>query len=129
MTSTAAPPAAASPATAPRPPVRPPAPAARWWADAGGAATFISLLIVSALWVSHGGLQQTTAGGWSAVAAAGRLTGLWAADLMLLQVLMLARIPVVERAFGQDRLARWHRWTGFTSFHLLLAHIVLITLG
>ena len=26
----------------------------------------------------------------------------------------MARIPLVERAFGQDRLARWHRWTGFT---------------
>jgi predicted ferric reductase len=46
-----------------------------------------------------------------------------------LQILLLARIPLVERAFGQDRLARWHRWTGFTSFHLMLAHVVLITLG
>jgi predicted ferric reductase len=129
MTSTAAPPAAPSPATAPRPPVRTPAAAPRWWADAGGSAAFISLLVVSALWAGHGGLEQTAAGGWSAVAAVGRLAGLWAADLMLLQVLLLARIPLVERAFGQDRLARWHRWTGFTSFHLLLAHIVLITLG
>jgi predicted ferric reductase len=129
MTSTAAPPAAPSPPTAPRPPVRTLTPAPRWWADAGGSAAFISLLIVSALWVSHGGLQQTAAGGWSAVAAAGRLAGLWAADMMLLQVLLLARIPLVERAFGQDRLARWHRWAGFTSFHLLLAHVVLITLG
>jgi predicted ferric reductase len=48
---------------------------------------------------------------------------------MLLQVLLLARIPAVERAFGQDRLARWHRWTGFTSFHLMLVHVVLIVLG
>jgi predicted ferric reductase len=41
----------------------------------------------------------------------------------------MARIPLVERAFGQDRLARWHRWAGFTSFWLMIAHIVLITLG
>ena len=59
----------------------------------------------------------------------GRLTGLWASDLLLLQVLLMARIPLAERAFGQDRLARWHRWTGFTSFWLMVAHIVLITLG
>jgi predicted ferric reductase len=59
----------------------------------------------------------------------GRLTGLWASDLLLLQVLLMARIPLVERAFGQDRLARWHRWTGFTSFWLMVAHIVLITIG
>ena len=63
------------------------------------------------------------------MSAVGRLTGLLASDLLLLQVLLMARVPLVERAFGQDRLARWHRWTGFTSFHLMVAHIVLITLG
>jgi predicted ferric reductase len=41
----------------------------------------------------------------------------------------MARVPWVERSFGQDRLARWHRLVGFTSFHLLLAHVVLITIG
>jgi predicted ferric reductase len=87
----------------------------------------VSLLIVTALWVSNGGVQQL--GGADALSATGRLTGLWASDLLLLQVLLMARIPLVERAFGQDRLARWHRWTGFTSFWLMIAHIVLITLG
>jgi len=28
----------------------------------------------------------------------------------------MARVPQIERAYGQDRLARWHRLTGFTSF-------------
>jgi predicted ferric reductase len=85
--------------------------------------------VVVVLWIGNGGAGEVAAGGWPAVTATGRLTGLLSADLMLLQVLLLARIPVVERAFGQDRLARWHRWTGFTSFHLLLAHVALITLG
>ncbi|MEV4639538.1 ferredoxin reductase family protein [Actinoplanes sp. NPDC049548] len=98
----------------------------RWWADAGRIGAALSLLIVTALWVSNGGVQQTLDGGAEPL---GRLTGLWASDLMLLQVLLMARIPLVERAFGQDRLARWHRWTGFASFHLMLAHIVLITVG
>jgi len=101
----------------------------RWWADAGGVAAALSLLIVTALWVSNGAAQQITGGGADAVSAIGRLIGLWASDLLLLQVLLLARIPLVERAFGQDRLARWHRWTGLTSFWLMIAHIVLITLG
>jgi predicted ferric reductase len=96
----------------------------RWWSDVAGLAAGGTLLIVTALWVSGGGLQQPIG-----AEAVGRLTGLWAADLLLLQVLLLARIPLVERAFGQDRLARWHRWTGFTSFWLMLTHIVLITLG
>lgn len=101
----------------------------RWWGDAGGLGAGVSLLVVTALWVGHGGVQQVSGGGAQAVSAIGRLAGLWASDLLLLQVLLLARIPLVERAFGQDRLARWHRWAGFTSFWLMIAHIVLITLG
>ena len=59
----------------------------------------------------------------------GRLTGLVASVLLLAQVLLMARVPLLERAFGQDRLARQHRLVGFTSFDLMLAHIVLITWG
>ncbi|MDQ6715172.1 MAG: ferric reductase-like transmembrane domain-containing protein [Actinomycetota bacterium] len=99
-----------------------------WWRDAAAAFTWLSLLAVVALWVSHGGLLQlgTVAG---ALTATGRLTGLVASDLILIQVLLMARIPFVERSYGQDELARRHRLVGFTSFNLLWAHIVLITLG
>ena len=41
----------------------------------------------------------------------------------------MARVPTLERAFGQDRLARLHRLVGFTSFNLMLAHVVTITWG
>jgi len=102
-------------------------PVPRWWGDAGGLAAWFSLLIVTALWVANRGLQESL--GTDAWSSLGRLTGLWASDLLLLQVLLMARVPLVERAFGQDRLARWHRWTGFSSFNLMLAHVVLITLG
>jgi predicted ferric reductase len=98
-------------------------PSPRWWADAGTLVAWASLLVVTALWLADGGLNEDLS------TTLGRLTGLWASDLLLIQVLLMARIPVVERAFGQDRLARWHRWTGFTSFHLMLAHVVLITIG
>jgi predicted ferric reductase len=100
-----------------------------WWADAGSAAAAASLLVVTALWVGNDGVAQVLAGGSGALSATGRLTGLLGSDLLLLQVLLMARIPLVERAFGQDRLARWHRWTGFGSLHLMLAHVLLITLG
>jgi predicted ferric reductase len=122
--------------TTARRPAEPPALAAvpprvtpRWYPDAGGVGAGLSLLIVTALWVGNSGVQQVLAGGPGAVSALGRLTGLLASDLLLLQVLMMARVPLVERAFGQDRLARWHRWTGFTSFWLMIGHIVLITIG
>ena len=121
MTAVAAPPSIA-PATRYR--VTP-----RWWGDMVGVCAGLSLLVVTALWVSNGGLQQIAGGGSDAVSAVGRLTGLWASDLLLLQVLLMARIPMVERTFGQDRLAGWHRWVGFTSFWLMVVHIVLITVG
>ncbi|WP_018681956.1 ferredoxin reductase family protein [Actinokineospora enzanensis] len=105
------------------------------WArfDAGvrlsaGAALWLGLLLVSYWWVTGGGVQALT--GWeSALMSTGRLTGLVASVLLLAQVLLMARIPLLERAFGQDRLARQHRLVGFTSFNLMLAHIVLITWG
>ncbi len=100
----------------------------RWWRDAAGALTWGSMLFVVALWVGHGGVQELV--GWAeALDSLGRLTGLIAADLLLLQVLGMARIPFVEQAYGQDELARRHRLIGFTSVNLMFAHIVLITLG
>jgi ferredoxin-NADP reductase/DMSO/TMAO reductase YedYZ heme-binding membrane subunit len=38
-------------------------------------------------------------------------------------------VPRLEAAYGQDRLAHLHRLVGFTSFDLMLAHVVLITWG
>jgi hypothetical protein len=55
-------------------------------------------------------------------------TGLWL-SLLLVQVLLMARLPQLERAFGQDQLARHHRVVGFSSFNLMVAHVVLISLG
>ncbi len=101
--------------------------------DAGvrlGAAVALwsSLLLVSYWWVAGGGVQGL--GAWeSGLTSAGRLTGLLASDLLLVQVLLIARVPLLERAFGQDQLLRTHRIVGFTSFNLMLAHIVLITWG
>ena len=88
-----------------------------------------SVLAVLILWLHGGNLGTLTSGGTGFAMASGRLTGLVAADLLLIQVLLMARIPWVERAYGQDQLARWHRLVGFTSFNLMLAHVVLITIG
>lgn len=86
------------------------------------------LVWVTALWVRDGGLQDLTSLG-SALTSVGRVTGLWASALLLLQVGLMARVPWVERAWGQDALTRAHRVVGFTSFTLMMAHLVLITLG
>jgi ferredoxin-NADP reductase len=86
------------------------------------------VLFVVALWVAGGGLTAFGTLG-DALTNAGRLCGLLASVLILLQVLLMARIPTVEQAWGQDELARVHRLVGFTSFNLMLAHIGLTILG
>ncbi len=100
----------------------------RWWRDVSGLLTWGSGLVVVALWVAGGGLQGLTGwGGW--LVGLGRLSGLLASDLILLQVFLMARVPFVERSYGQDELARRHRWVGFASFDLMVAHVVLILTG
>lgn len=95
---------------------------------ASQAALWATLLWLVLLWLREGGVQDL--GGWtSALLSTGRLTGLVASALLLVQVLMMARIPVLERAWGQDRLARLHRLVGFTSFNLMVAHVGLVTWG
>jgi predicted ferric reductase len=93
-----------------------------------GSLLWLSLLLVTYWWEADRGVQDL--GGWaSGLTSAGRLTGLVASVLLLAQVVLMARVPALERAFGQDRLARAHRLVGFTSFDLMLAHVVLITWG
>lgn len=98
------------------------------WRTAGVFALWALLLGVTSLWVGNGGLRGigSLAGGLDSI---GRITGLIASALLLVQVLLMARVPWLERAWGQSELARAHRIVGFTSFTLLWAHIALITLG
>jgi predicted ferric reductase len=99
-----------------------------WWRDTVGVLTWASMLVVVALWVAGGNLQDLT--GWgTGLTAIGRLTGLVASDLLLIQVLLMARIPMVERVYGQDELARRHRLVGFWSVNIMAAHIVVVTVG
>src|SRR3954454_24271699 len=61
--------------------------------------------------------------------ALGRLSGLLAAYAMVIVVLLVARVPALERAIGLDRLLRLHRKLGPWPLYLLVAHAVLITVG
>ena len=100
----------------------------RWWSDIPGMTVLVSLTVVVALWIFHSGVQGLS-GADHGMTSLGRLTGLVAADLMLVQVALMARIPWVTRLYGQDVLARRHRLAGFASFWLLVAHVLLTTIG
>ncbi len=104
-------------------------PAQAWWRHAVAGACWVTSLAVALLWVRGQGPQSLTTSPSAALISLGRLAGLVASDLMLIQVFLMARVPIIERSYGQDDLARRHRLVGFWSFNLMLLHILLITLG
>lgn len=67
--------------------------------------------------------------GSNALVLLGRLTGLYAGLLMAFQLLLVARLPWLDRRIGMDRLTLWHRLVGFGLLWTLLAHAVFITFG
>jgi predicted ferric reductase len=59
----------------------------------------------------------------------GSLTGLIGTYLALMMVLLVSRIPAIERVLGQDGLLRWHRRLAPWPISLLVAHALFITVG
>jgi predicted ferric reductase len=99
-----------------------------WVADAFAALFGLGLGVTVALVVTgetRGSLAAP--GGW--LIAGGRFAGFTGAYLLLVMVVLIARLPWLERAVGQDRLVRWHRRIGPWVLWLITAHVVLITLG
>jgi predicted ferric reductase len=73
------------------------------------------------LWI-HGGNWTLKSSG-DVLTSIARITGLLSAYLALVQVILLARIPSLERLVGFDRLSIWHRWNGHACLDLVLAHV------
>src|SRR6476619_4653735 len=61
--------------------------------------------------------------------ALGRLAGLLVGSGVLLQVVLVSRLPWIEPSLGCDRLYRLHRRLGFLIGSLLLVHPALLTVG
>jgi len=85
-------------------------------------------ILILAMWLRHDGLDQmSTLGG--RLTAIGQLTGLFAAYFALIQLVLMSRSPWLDQVFGMDGLAIAHRWLGFITVWLLLAHGVFIVTG
>jgi predicted ferric reductase len=85
-------------------------------------------VVIVWLWL-HGGGVSRVHGSAEVFTSLGRITGLVAVYLALIQVLLLARLPPVEKLVGFDRLTVWHRRNGKVCISLVVAHTVLITVG
>lgn len=59
----------------------------------------------------------------------GRITGLLGGYLLLVEVVLMARIPWLERRIGSDWLVRAHRWLGAYLITTLVAHAGLLVVG
>jgi predicted ferric reductase len=77
------------------------------------------------LWYRNGGVSSVHGLGdlWTTI---GRITGLLGGYFLLIQVLLLARLPWLV---GFDRMTVWHRRNGKFCLYLVLAHVIFITIG
>jgi predicted ferric reductase len=83
-----------------------------------------------ALFLAGGGLAVLAHGDTAArLIGLGRLTGLIGTALLLVQLLLSARLPWVDRCYGHDRALVAHRRLSRVALPLLLAHAGAIILG
>ena len=87
----------------------------------------LNAAVIVWLWVHGGNLHPKDTG--ELLTSIGRITGLLSAYLALVQVVLLARLPALERAVGFDRLSVWHRWNGHICIDLVVAHVIFTVWG
>jgi predicted ferric reductase len=88
-----------------------------------------NIVVTCALWwmVSGGLFMQGTTLGYSI--SLGRLTGLLAQVVLLLQIVLVARIHWIEEWFGNDKMVTLHRYIGFGILVLFFAHVWFVTIA
>src|SRR3954470_10651776 len=84
-----------------------------------------ALLVIALWWQDTPPLQGF--GDW--LTNAGRITGLLAGYAIVVLLLLMARVPMIDRGVGTDRLARWHSMGGRYTVSLATAHTLLIIWG
>ncbi|MFJ8004780.1 ferredoxin reductase family protein [Streptomyces fagopyri] len=65
--------------------------------------------------------------GW--LTDAGRIAGLLCGYGCAVLVALVARVPLLERRIGSDRVTRWHAMAGRYTVSLLVAHVTLVLFG
>lgn len=89
---------------------------------------WLNWVLIVSFWFS-GSRELLSLGVPSLAVALGRLAGLSAAYMILLQFFFMGRTPWLERVFGLDTLSRMHHTNGKWGLVVLLFHPVLLTFG
>lgn len=88
----------------------------------------VNLAAIAAFWWFSSGFEitRTPADWWNGI---GRITGLVGTYLALWQLLLMSRGAWLEHTLGFELMAVLHKWNGYGSVGLLLAHGVFQTVG
>ena len=87
-----------------------------------------SVALVVAIFLADGGAGKFGSLA-DALTSAGIVAGLIGTDLLLVMMLLAARIPPIDRAFGHDSAMVLHQKLGKPALYLLLAHAALLIGG
>ncbi|GAA0908134.1 ferredoxin reductase family protein [Virgisporangium ochraceum] len=74
-------------------------------------------------------LFATSDGGKNTILTIAKFFGMHVALIMMFQLLLISRLPFLDRRIGMDRLTVWHRWVGFTLLWFVVAHATFVILG
>ncbi|MCX4583376.1 ferredoxin reductase family protein [Streptomyces sp. NBC_01481] len=91
------------------------------------AVTWAGAVAVLSLWWQNTAVVHMTTAEW--LIGAGRITGLLGGYVIALVVLLMARVPALERRVGSDRVTRWHAMSGRYAISLIVTHVVLTVWG
>ncbi len=133
MTSLATAPTRPDTADGTRPTLRQPLsgsfPAPARWNAAATVVVWLTTTAVLAIWLWGGATYGLTAGGARFVQEFGALAGLLGTNVMLYQIIFMARVPLFEKGFGKDKIVNAHKWLGFATFWLIITHVTLLLVG
>ena len=81
-----------------------------------------NLVLIEVLFFNYGT-------GKNEILTVAKFFGLHASLIMLCQLVLIARLPWLDRRVGMDRLTSWHRWVGFALWWTVLTHATIVVLG
>lgn len=92
-------------------------------------AWYAGLLLSVMAWATTSADLLTNGSLGGILLAVGRLLGILATVFALTQFLLMGRILWIERPFGLDHLASYHRFNGYAAITLILLHPLLVVAG
>ena len=87
-----------------------------------GGAVLAHLVVVETMFFTAGA-------GRNGVLTVAKFFGLHVAAVMMVQLVLVARLPWLDRRLGMDRLTAWHRWTGIALAWTIATHATFVLLG